>query len=58
MTTNEPECVLLKRKGASHVSRLLAGKSLQEELLFWQERTENLKKGLTKSVQRTANRRR
>ncbi len=57
MTTNEPECVLLKRKGASHIASLLGGKSLEEELLFWQKRTENLKKNLTKSLQRTANRR-
>nr|VFK45019.1 MAG: hypothetical protein BECKSD772F_GA0070984_12053 [Candidatus Kentron sp. SD]VFK49638.1 MAG: hypothetical protein BECKSD772E_GA0070983_12073 [Candidatus Kentron sp. SD]VFK80954.1 MAG: hypothetical protein BECKSD772D_GA0070982_11838 [Candidatus Kentron sp. SD] len=36
----EPECVLLKRLGAEHVEKLIAGMSRQEELAFWQKRTE------------------
>ncbi len=39
MTTHEPECVALKRRGAAHVAKLLAGKNRQEELKFWQQRT-------------------
>nr|VFK64667.1 MAG: hypothetical protein BECKUNK1418G_GA0071005_104916 [Candidatus Kentron sp. UNK]VFK71172.1 MAG: hypothetical protein BECKUNK1418H_GA0071006_105316 [Candidatus Kentron sp. UNK] len=42
MTTmmREPECVLLKRRGAEHVEKLIAGMSRQEQLAFWQKRTE------------------
>lgn len=36
----EPECVVLKRRGAEHVAKLLAGMSLQEQLEFWKKRTE------------------
>nr|VFJ75858.1 MAG: hypothetical protein BECKFW1821C_GA0114237_10919 [Candidatus Kentron sp. FW] len=36
----EPECVLLKRRGAEHVEKLIAGMSLQEQLAFWRKRTE------------------
>lgn len=36
----EPECVLLKRRGAEHVKKLIAGMSLEEQLAFWQQRTE------------------
>ncbi len=36
----EPECVVLKRRGAEHVAKLLAGMSLQEQLEFWCKRTE------------------
>ena len=43
MTTREPECVALKRRGAEYVGQLLAGKSKQEELAFWAERTERLR---------------
>ena len=42
MTVYEPECVVLKRHGAEHVSKLVAGMSLQEQLEFWQKRTENM----------------
>ncbi|MEE8059455.1 MAG: hypothetical protein V3T17_16710 [Pseudomonadales bacterium] len=42
MTTREPECVTLKRKGAEYVEKLLTGKSRQEELEFWSKRTELL----------------
>lgn len=43
MTTREPECVALKRRGAEYVGQLLAGKSKQEELEFWNKRTERLR---------------
>ena len=43
MTTNEPACVLLKRKGASHIEKILANKTFNEELFFWRERTKKLK---------------
>ncbi len=43
MTIREPECVTLKRRGAEHVAKLLAGKSRQEELEFWSKRTEFLR---------------
>ncbi len=39
MTIREPECVALKRRGAEYVGQLLAGKSKQEELEFWDKRT-------------------
>jgi hypothetical protein len=43
MTTHEPECVALKRRGAEYVAQLLSGKSRQEELEFWSKRTERLR---------------
>ena len=39
MKAREPECVALKRRGAEHVAKLVAGMSLQEQLEFWQQRT-------------------
>ena len=36
----EPECVTLKRRGAKHIAKLVAGMSLQEQLEFWRKRTE------------------
>jgi len=42
MTIREPECVALKRRGAKYVAQLLSGKTQQEQLEFWQERTERL----------------
>lgn len=38
-TIREPECVLLKRRGAEHVAKLVTGMSLQEQLEFWRKRT-------------------
>ena len=43
MTTCEPQCVALKRRGAEYVARLLSGKSKREELEFGGERTERLR---------------
>ena len=42
MTVREPECVAIKRRGAEHVTKLLKGKSPEEQLVFWQRRTEAL----------------
>ncbi len=42
MAIREPECVALKRRGAKYVTQLLSGKTQQEQLEFWQERTERL----------------
>ena len=36
---HEPECVLLKRRGAEHVAKLVTGMTLQEQLEFWRKRT-------------------
>ena len=43
MTTREPECVILKRRGAEYVAQLLSGKSKREEMEFWDKRTESLR---------------
>jgi len=40
----EPECVVLKRRGAKHVEKLIVGMSLQEQLEFWRKRTEAMLK--------------
>ncbi len=39
-TTNELDCIALKRRGADHVARLTARMSTQEQLEFWRKRTE------------------
>lgn len=42
MTTREPERVDLKRRGVEYMAKQSAGKSLQEQLGYWQRRTEAL----------------
>ena len=42
MTVHESECVAIKRRGAEYVAKLLAGKTPDEQLAFWQQRTEAL----------------
>lgn len=42
MAIHESECVALKRRGSTHVTKLLSGKSQQEQLDFWHERTQRL----------------
>ncbi len=42
MKIREPECVVLKRRGAKYVAELLAGKSKEEQLAFWHKRTQRL----------------
>jgi hypothetical protein len=45
MTTNpEPECVRIKRRGAEHVTRLVGEMTLDEQLAFWRQRTDKLRK--------------
>lgn len=43
MIIHESDCVTLKRRGAEYVAQLLSGKSMQEQLEFWGERTERLR---------------
>ncbi|MEA1911664.1 MAG: hypothetical protein U9N32_08325 [Spirochaetota bacterium] len=43
MAPYEPECVLLRRRGAEYVMRLLSDKNREEELKFWSERTKQLR---------------
>ena len=42
MALPEPQCVAWKRLGAAHIAKLLTGKSRQEQLKFWRQRTEKL----------------
>lgn len=42
MTIKESDCIKLKRNGAEHVAKLLAGKSKDEILEFWKLRTQKL----------------
>ncbi len=42
MKMHEPNCVFIKQQGAQYVSQLLANKTLEEQLEFWQKRTEIL----------------
>ncbi len=51
MKINEPQCVILKRRGAKHVNDLLAGKNLKEELSFWADCTMKLKNKVQKDRQ-------
>jgi len=45
MTTNpEPDCVRVKRRGAEQVNRLVSKMTLEEQLEFWRQRTEALRK--------------
>jgi hypothetical protein len=47
----EPECVLLKRRGAEYVRQLTSGMSVQEQLEFWRKRTEVMLEGQKKAQQ-------
>ena len=40
MIIRERECVVLKRRGAEHVTKLITGMSLPGQLAFWQKRIE------------------
>ncbi len=53
MTTREPECGALKRRGAEYVGQWLSGKSEQEELEFWRKRTERLR-SLQNNIEKVA----
>lgn len=50
----EPKCVALKRRGAKHVEKLIAGMSLQEQLEFWHKRTEAMLERQRKSEKKQA----
>ena len=43
MINHEPECIVLKRRGAKHVAELLSKKQEQNEFDFWNKRTERLR---------------
>jgi exonuclease VII small subunit len=44
MKTKTFDCIRMKRQGAERVMKQLEGKSLQEQLEYWQKGTEDLKK--------------
>jgi hypothetical protein len=44
MKTKTFDCVRMKRQGAEQVMKELEGKSLQEQLEYWQKGTEDLKR--------------
>ena len=43
MMTHEPKCVQWKRQGAERIIKQLSGFCAEQELVFWQEQTEQLK---------------
>ena len=44
MKTKTFDCVDMKRRGAQRVAERLKGKTLEEELKYWQRGTEELRK--------------
>lgn len=44
MMIREAKCVELKRHGAEHVEKLISGLTIQQQLEFWQQRTESMMK--------------
>lgn len=44
MKTKTFDCVRMKRQGAEQVMKRLEGKTLQEQLEYWQKGTEELKR--------------
>ncbi len=55
-TIRESECVAIKRRGAEYVTRLLAGMSREEQLAFWRERTEAMRKRQQQAQKQSARR--
>lgn len=51
---HEPQCVLLKRRGAEHVAKLITGMSQQEQLEFWRKRTKAMLVRQEESYQKKA----
>ena len=43
MMTHEPKCVQWKRQGAEQVTKQLSGLRTEQELIFWQKQTEQLR---------------
>ena len=48
----EFDCVEMKRKGAERLQKKLAGLSIKEELIFWQERNKALREEQKKLIKR------
>lgn len=44
MKTKTFDCVEMKRRGAERIAKLLDGKTLEEQLKFWQRGTKELRK--------------
>ena len=44
MKTKTFDCIRMKRQGAEQVMKHLEGKTVQEQLEYWQKGTEELKK--------------
>ena len=55
MKTKTFDCVRMKRQGAEQVMKQLEGKSLEEQLEYWQKGTEDLKK-LQQKLRKTSRR--
>ncbi len=49
------DAIRMKRKGAERVMKQLEGKSLQEQLKYWQKGTEDLKR-LQRKLKKTSGR--
>nr|VFK40641.1 MAG: hypothetical protein BECKSD772F_GA0070984_10656 [Candidatus Kentron sp. SD]VFK45790.1 MAG: hypothetical protein BECKSD772E_GA0070983_10608 [Candidatus Kentron sp. SD] len=43
MMTHEPKCIQWKRQGAQRVMSKTANMSREQELVFWREKTEELR---------------
>ena len=54
MMTHEPKCVQWKRQGAEQIIKQLSGLRAEQELVFWQEQTEQLKLLQTEARKRLA----
>lgn len=48
MITHEPQCIQWKRQGAERIAMQIANMSREQELEFWQQKTEQLREVLRK----------
>ncbi len=48
----EFDCVEMKRKGAERLQKKLAGLSIEEELIFWQERNKAMREEQKRLIKR------
>ena len=48
MKTKTFDCVEMKRKGAERIYNELKGKTIEEEVKYWKERTEEMRKLIKK----------
>ncbi len=56
MKSSEPKCVLLKRRGAEHVAKEIAGFDRKREIAYWRRRSEKLRalqEGVERPIQKT-----